>query len=365
MQTTDVLIVRLDAIGDFLISSGSSVHLAAHWHAQGRRVAIIVNAACVELAQNLGVFDEVWALDRSRFHSDLAYRMALMRRLHSAGFEIAIQPTISRDLLFGDSVVRLAGYEKRIGSSGDLTNRSQLSRYIGDPWYTDLISVSPAEMTELEYNAEFLRGLGITSELKIHRIEIPDQDDTPKKFEEYFVLFPGASWDGKCWPPESFAGLAQRIVQATGWECVIAGGPGDHEAANAVRAAATIPIDNWVGRTTLLGLAALFRDARLVISNDTSAVHMAAAVQTPSFCILGGGHFGRFLPYPEGAVAPIARPQIIHYPMDCFKCDWRCKFSREVGEAVLCIRSITVDQAWLSVGSFIQNLGNSEALISD
>jgi len=42
---TDVLVVRLDAIGDFLLWLDGAQRLAAHYRAEGRRVTLLANAA--------------------------------------------------------------------------------------------------------------------------------------------------------------------------------------------------------------------------------------------------------------------------------------------------------------------------------
>ncbi len=42
----------------------------------------------------------------------------------------------------------------------------------------------------------------------------------------------------------------------------------------------------------------MISETELLISNDTSAIHIAAAVGTPFICISNGSHFGRFHPYP-------------------------------------------------------------------
>jgi len=42
--------------------------------------------------------------------------------------------------------------------------------------------------------------------------------------------------------------------------------------------------------------------------------------------ILGGGHFGRFLPY---VVIPEKKkhlPAVVFHKMDCFGCEWDCQF---------------------------------------
>jgi ADP-heptose:LPS heptosyltransferase len=44
-------------------------------------------------------------------------------------------------------------------------------------------------------------------------------------------------------------------------------------------------------------------ESQLLLSNDTGAVHIAVAVETPCVCISNGNHYGRFVPYPASLAA--------------------------------------------------------------
>src|SRR5208283_3095124 len=50
--------------------------------------------------------------------------------------------------------------------------------------------------------------------------------------------------------------------------------------------------------TTLIQLAELVHNAELLISNDTSAVHIGVAVNANVICVSNGNTYGRFVPYP-------------------------------------------------------------------
>ena len=88
-------------------------------------------------------------------------------------------------------------------------------------------------------------------------------------------------------------------------------------------------------------LVELIRASRLLIGNETSAVHIAVAVDTPSVCILGGGHYGRFMPY-ELADGDAPRPAVAMHKMPCFGCDWRCSQPHQPGKAMPCIAAVSV-----------------------
>jgi ADP-heptose:LPS heptosyltransferase len=103
-----------------------------------------------------------------------------------------------------------------------------------------------------------------------------------------------------------------------------------------------ITMHDVVCRTTLPQLLEVIRNAELLITNDSAPVHLAAAASTPSICILGGGHFGRFLPYATENEPTSPTPVIATYEMDCYNCRWHCKFDIADGQATPCIANIAV-----------------------
>jgi len=58
-----------------------------------------------------------------------------------------------------------------------------------------------------------------------------------------------------------------------------------------------------------------------MVGGETGLAHMACAVGTPNVVVLGGGHFGRFMPY-----SPLTTCAIL--PLLCFQCDWKCPYDR-------------------------------------
>jgi hypothetical protein len=90
---------------------------------------------------------------------------------------------------------------------------------------------------------------------------------------------------------------------------------------------------NACGKTTLRQTAALLKRCRLGVGADSAIAHMAAALDVPHVVVLGGGHFGRFLPYS-------ATTSIVCLPLECYGCSWSCKYSvpyctKEVSPQVL------------------------------
>ena len=71
---------------------------------------------------------------------------------------------------------------------------------------------------------------------------------------------------------------------------------------------------NLVGKTSLIELIAILNKGELLLSNETSAPHIAVALDRLNiFVIYNGNHFGRFIPYPREITQnyhPIYHPEI-------------------------------------------------------
>jgi ADP-heptose:LPS heptosyltransferase len=293
-------------------------------------------------------------VDRELFRYRTRYRFQTLLKLRREGFSTAIQPTYSREYFYGDSAVRASGATERVGSAGDCSNASAREKRVSDGWYTRLVPAAGGPTMELVRNAEFVRGLG----LREFRASLPSLavgPDLPAGFHaaDYYVLFPGAGWDRRQWPVANFAETARRVFAATGWRGVVCGGGGEAPLGETLARGAGVPIENWAGKTSLAELAAVIKGARLLLGNETSAVHLAAAVSTPAVCIAGGGHYGRFVPYRLEAAADRPLPVTVSRRMDCFNCNWRCVRDARPGQPVPCIARVTVDDAWKAVQPII------------
>ena len=340
-----VLLVRLDALGDFILWLDAAQHIRKHYPEQ--ELILMANTMWADLARRVPFWDQVWDLDRKRFVRDFKYRYHMLKRTWEAGFSVSLQPTFSREFAYGDAVVRASKALHRIGSVGDCANISPLIKKLSDAFYTRLIPASPFPETELERNGEFMRGLGVEMETAIPDLEPMCRTvKNPLKMKSgtYYVLSPGAGREFRRWPVSRFGALADSIYGRRPITCVICGSSAEKTLSTMLQATTQVPMVDMTGKTTLPQLAAIIRDARFVIANETAAIHMAASFRTPAFCLLGGGHYGRFMPYAVAKTADQKPPTAIIHEMDCFGCNWKCRYGRKKHETVPCILNITVER---------------------
>ena len=111
--------------------------------------------------------------------------------------------------------------------------------------------------------------------------------DAPSPMAGAVVIHVGAFYGSRQWPVERFAAVA-RALAAEGDTVLITGGDADRDRAVGVVQASGLPGESMLaGRLALDELATLIAAARLVISADTGAAHLASAYRTPSVVIFG------------------------------------------------------------------------------
>ncbi|WP_052185125.1 glycosyltransferase family 9 protein [Methylotenera versatilis] len=337
-----LLLVRLDAIGDFILWLDTAKEYRRLY--PDYKITLIANNVWADLAAELPYWDEVLHLDLQLFARKPLYRWKILRNIHKLGFEVAIQPTFSRLLLRGDSVIRATGALQRIGSAGDVSNITTLDKVISDKWYTYLVPAQSKPLMELCRNAEFVRNLSkqpYSAKLPVLP-RLTKQHVSLEATNDYFIIFPAASWHGRQWPIEYFSYVLDKIHTLYGWKPVLCGSSADFRLCMAVASSSESICLNLSGKTSLLEFAEVIRGARLLIANETSAIHFSAAVSTPSVCILGGGHYGRFMPYPQDLAG--IKPLSVSYNMPCFGCNWKCNQPHDWSGPVPCIGSVSIEE---------------------
>ncbi len=352
-----VLLIRQDAIGDFIIWLDTAKEYRKLYPPEEYKIILAGNKIWYDLAEDLlPYWDEVLAIDVNQFKTFSRYRWNFLRKVRNLGIQISIQPTFSREFYNGDTIVRASQASRKISSVGDMRNRNWLKQFIADSWHTELIPASKEPLTELERNAEFFSGFQSKQYLPSYpKMEVSESWEIQElNLEKYYVLSLGADKSYRLWPLTSYAEIAQLIYEKTGWKGLICGTEKESHLGEQIQKICDVPLENYAGRTTLTQLAWLLAKSKILISNETGTAHIASAVGTPTVCILGGGHFGRFAPYPDLPGQTNFFNAVFH-KMPCYGCNWECVFSFNKGEPAPCIANVSVEAVWKEVDKIIED----------
>jgi len=123
--------------------------------------------------------------------------------------------------------------------------------------------------------------------------------------KSYVVFHPGSAWIGKRWPESHWSELIDFCLEA-GWSIVLTGSPEESPVVQKILEKVAEKnhscLLNLVGSTTLIGLADVLAQAKLLVTGDTVAMHLAAAQETQVVALFGASNPIETGPYGKGHV---------------------------------------------------------------
>lgn len=144
----------------------------------------------------------------------------------------------------------------------------------------------------------------------------------------YVCVHPGAQLRSRRWPASRFAAVADRLVEQ-GWPVVLTGTAGERPIGDELQATMQHDCIDMIGRTSLWELGALIEGAALLVCNDTSVSHIAAALGTRSVVVSCGAEAPRWAPLDH------ERHQVLWQDMHCRPCAFEsCPTAHECAVAV-------------------------------
>lgn len=194
----------------------------------------------------------------------------------------------------------------------------------------------------VERYLDVARALGCRAEHVAFPLKIPEREaDLARRImlqararmeNPYGVLAVGANWPNKRWPSEHYAKISDWLYDRGIVPVIIGGGPVDQQIAGEISSLTEIPPVNLVGRTSLVQLAYILQQARLVLGGDTGPVHLAAGLGTRTVMVMGPTDANRNGPYGQ--------------PENALEVDRPCKYcwKRACPKGVDCLAAIPVSR---------------------
>jgi len=288
MSDPRFLVVRLGSLGDIVHTFPAVSGLRQSF--PRAEIIWLTHPRWVNLVASSALASEIWPVD-SR---DLSSVRQIIAKISAQRWEAAID---YQGLWKSALLPFLAGVPKRIGFS------SETIREFGVPiLYTD--RVRPRAIHIADQNGELSVRADARAAVAPVKLRVSEADRqrvcsdlSTAGINTYVVLSPGGGWRSKCWPPERFGELCQKIRDDLKMHCVINYGPGEETLAAAVKSAAgkaePFPYDGELGQ-----LMALLQGAQCIVGGDTGPLHLAIALGTKAVAIFGPTNPARNGPYP-------------------------------------------------------------------
>lgn len=342
-----ILIVRLSSIGDVLHATPVATALKRAFPCC--HITWIVSRTPSSLLLDNPNIDRVFIWSREDFEAAAANRqIGQLRKLwhrlkkfyHEEQFDLALD---IHGLFLSGAITAASKAPRRIG----MANTRELNRY----FMTEL-APPPNDPHVIRRYLSILAPLGIHQADEAMTLVIPAHlQDFAKPFltalgvnlkKKILLINMKTSWPSKNWNNENFAKLITLLPPNV--EPILCGSPHDLDAAAEVKHLCARPLFDVTGKTTLLELAALLKQADLLLSGDTGTLHMATAVGTRTIGLWGPTKPEVYGPLGPGHVA-------IRSNHPCIACHkTKCRLPENV-----CLQSIRPERINRQIGALLSS----------
>jgi lipopolysaccharide heptosyltransferase II len=226
----------------------------------------------------------------------------------------------------------LSGIPRRVGYRGHWRS-----------WLVNQIVREPRKPAPPEHHS--LRFLRIAGECgaETSNMELPKPNQTSNiKHQTLIGLCPGAEYGpAKRWLAERFAEAAAKITAQSSAEWILLGTKNDAAIGEQIAAAIGDHCVNRIGQTTLDQLIAELRHCRLLLTNDTGTMHLAALLGVPVVAIFGSTEPRLTGPLGNGHI-------VLRHHVECSPC-----FLRECPIDFRCMKAVSADEVARAVLSML------------
>lgn len=287
-----LLVMRLDNIGDVVLT-GPTLR-ALRENLPSAHITVMASPGGAAAARLLPWVDEVlpWRVlwqDLGRLPFDPARELDMLETLRRGRYDAAVILTsFSQSPHPAGYACYLAGIPLRLGESKEFGGGS----------LSDAAPPTPDALHQAERNLRLVESVGFrVRDRSLHAV-VPDEAEACaaallgrhgiRAGAPYFLLSPWTSCQARTYAPDRFALAARRLSEWAGWPVLLTGAEKDRERGAPLLEILGERAIDLVGGTNLEELAALIRGAALVLTNNTSTMHLADAVRAPSVVLYAG-----------------------------------------------------------------------------
>jgi len=338
MHATRILIIKMTAVGDVVLSTAA--FKAIHNKFPNARIYCLTSPQASSIVEGCPYINETIVFDPQAKSLKSIWQMGKeLRRYHFDKVVDLQNNRVSHLLSFLAMPKESYGY-----------HNGKFSFLLSKKIKNNIRNIPP-----VEHQFRILKMLGIDYDLGL-RLEL-----NPSAKDDAYIqglldsewlsgpqVFVGLNisaskqWPTKNWPLEHMAKLCD-ILGHKNIRVILTGENRDISLSRKLIAKARAKPASFVGKTTILQLAALIKSCKVYISPDSAPLHVAAGMQVPIIAFFGPTDARRHMP-------PSEKNVILHKPMKCSPCySGVCKIKTHA-----CMVDITPEEVAKKVIQFIK-----------
>lgn len=339
-----ILVVNLMYIGDLLFTTPMLRTLRTTFpDAHIVMLADEKNTGVIKYNQHLS---EIISIDKKGYHNKLPNYLRLIADIRKRKFDLVINLHANER---ASAIAAFSGAKQIVGFSAkgfgvffDSSLKENIAIHQVDAYLEVLktIGIDTIENSGLEMWVDEATEERAT---EIWHGAFPICHYEPGEKKQVIGLNTGGSWPTKRWTKRGFAELADKLL-VQGYGIAFFGGPMDvadvNEIVSLMKYGQHKKVAIFTGKTTLLGMAALVKKCRALVTGDSGPMHIAVSRKVPVIAIFGPSDFRRYAPYmQEGNVIEVGCP--------CQPCG---KHSCNVGH--ICMEKVTANMVLAKLSDY-------------
>ncbi len=335
-----ILVIRTDGLGDAVLFEPALRSLASRYPRHA--LHLWAPAAACELFRAAPYVRRLLPIPRGCKAGNLLlftsprWRFALGYAIGRWQFDLAVYAVESPEPL-GNWLLAAARATEKLAVDGDLENQFDWQAKRARAAATRVLTRRPGGGHELLRNAHFAAAWGADVSRERPRIYPADESShivharaqvwraaaQQHGASMLIGVIPAGTVTANAYPVASWAAVLRELWQGHRILPVFLGSEAERgNIAEIVSLLPDVPALTIGSAIDVLTLSALLRQLDAVISVDTGPAHLALAQRVPAVVLSGGGHPGRFFPWP-GATSAI----VLSRRMPCEGCLARCHLS--------------------------------------
>jgi ADP-heptose:LPS heptosyltransferase len=175
-------------------------------------------------------------------------------------------------------ICALAGIPLRLGESKEQD----------DSTLTHAVAPAPDNIHQVDRNLRLIAAVGFAVSDRQLALRVPALSPAFSLPDRYLVLNPWTTCQARNYDAQRFALAARQLSDQTGVPVVVTGVAKDRDRAQPLLDILGTGAIDLIGATTLSELVALIARAELILTNNTSTMHIAEATGTPSVVLFAG-----------------------------------------------------------------------------
>ncbi|MCK9424622.1 MAG: hypothetical protein M0Q21_01130 [Ignavibacteriaceae bacterium] len=285
--------------------------------------------------------------NQKKYKWSLSYRIRLLSKLRRLKLEACFNLTSARRTS-GDEIALLSGANKIYCFENSWRKNLNAFSKIVDTMYSEILFKGVVN----EYERHFLvmelfgwerkghldgRGKFLNKCNNLETLRLID------RLGDYLVVAPLAADPKRTWGKDNYITLIKKFSEHL--NIAVIGSKHEKKELNELFTFNNNKVSVFAGSLSLNDIAFLIYKSKLFVGNDSGLTHLALCTKTPIIAIIGGGTFGKYLPFDDSEIR-----KYFYYELECFGCEWKCIYDERY-----CLKEVKLEDVYNTATKLLNN----------